>query len=115
MESAEDAALSDDFLAALNNLRRAREVARFGLAEARRSVLALRPADALAGGLIAALRSLAERSCVDNLLRCRLEVVGHCHPLAAGIEMPLFRIAQEAVSNAVRHGRPTQIVLDAGM
>lgn len=111
LESAEDAALHDEHPFALNGLRRAREVARFGLAEARRSVLALQPTDALANGLPAALQNLAERSRVDELLECRLRVVREYEFFGAEAEMQLFRIAQEAVGNAVRHGHPKEIVL----
>ena len=97
LESAEDAALHDDILG-LNGLRRAREVARFGLAEAQRSVLALRPGDALTGGLASALQSLVERSRVDKLLECRLEIVGKPEPLGAETEMQIFRVARKPLA-----------------
>lgn len=111
LESAEDAAEHGETETALSSAQRTRDLARFGLAEARRSVLALRPTMALAGGLAAAVRSLAERTRVRGLLDCQSRVVGMSEPMPADTELQLFRIAQEAVSNAVRHGRPKAIAI----
>ena len=65
-------------------------------------------------GLAAALA----RMCGD------LEAAYHvsCHavanevpPLTVGVASHLFRIAQEAVGNAIRHGRPTQVTVVVGV
>ena len=73
-------------------LSRIRELARDGLAEARRSVMAL--------------RQLAERSTVPGGVTCTFEGGGIATGLKPEHEHELLRIAQEAVSNAVRHARP---------
>jgi signal transduction histidine kinase len=90
-------------------LSRIRDLARDGLAEARRSVMALRLDQTRRAGLELALRQLAERSTVPGGVSCSFEGAGIATGLKPEHEHELLRIAQEAVSNAVRHARP-QIV-----
>ena len=87
-------------------LSRIRELARDGLAEARRSVMALRLDQTRRAGLELALRQLAERSTVPGGVTCTFEGGGIPTGLKPEHEHELLRIAQEAVSNAVRHARP---------
>lgn len=87
-------------------LSRIRELARDGLAEARRSVMALRLDQTRRAGLEIALRQLAERSTVPGGVTCNFEGGGIVTGLRPEHEHELLRIAQEAVSNAVRHARP---------
>jgi signal transduction histidine kinase len=87
-------------------LSRIRELARDGLAEARRSVMALRLDQTRRAGLELALRQLAERSTVPGGVTCTFEGDGIPTGLKPEHEHELLRIAQEAVSNAVRHARP---------
>jgi signal transduction histidine kinase len=87
-------------------LSRIRELARYGLAEARRSVMALRLDQTRRAGLDLALRQLAERSTVPSGVSCTFEGAGIATGLKPEHEHELLRIAQEAVSNAVRHARP---------
>jgi signal transduction histidine kinase len=90
-------------------LTRIRDIAREGLQEARRSVLALKPSEPRPGGLELALRQLAERSNVADRLLCYFEGGATPTGLAPEHEHQLLRIAQEAVSNAVRHAHPRTI------
>ena len=90
-------------------LTRIGDIAREGLNEARRSVLALRPDEARPGGLELALRQLAERSTVPSRVTCRFEGSGVTTGLVPEHEHALLRIAQEAVTNAVRHAQPDTI------
>jgi len=90
-------------------LTRIRDLARDGLSEARRSVLALKPTEPRAGGLEFALRQLAERSTVTGRVVCGFEGDGMAAKLAPEDEHELLRIAQEAVSNAVRHAQPRNV------
>jgi signal transduction histidine kinase len=53
-----------------------------------------------------ALRQLAERSTVPGGLTCTFDGGGLATGLKPEHEHELLRIAQEAVSNAVRHARP---------
>ncbi|HXW75264.1 MAG TPA: ATP-binding protein [Steroidobacteraceae bacterium] len=87
-------------------LSRIRELARDGLAEARRSVMALRLDQTRRAGLELALRQLAERSTVPGGVSCTFEGDSITTGLRPEHEHELLRIAQEAVSNAVRHARP---------
>jgi signal transduction histidine kinase len=86
-----------------------RALARDGLAEARRSVMALRLDQTRRAGLDLALRQLAERSTVSGGVSCTFEGAGIATGLKPEHEHELLRIAQEAVSNAVRHARPSTV------
>jgi signal transduction histidine kinase len=92
-------------------LDRIRDLARDGLAEARRSVMALGPDHTRRGGLGLALQQLAERSTVRGGVTCTFEGNGAATGLAPEHEHEMLRIAQEAVSNAVRHARPAAVRL----
>jgi signal transduction histidine kinase len=101
--------------APLCRVRLAHEVAEFGLVEARRSALRLRTTVIEESGLVEALKMLAERSHLVGRLRC--EFRSSCFPvekLPARIQHELFRIAQEAISNAIRHGKPTVVTVTLG-
>jgi signal transduction histidine kinase len=79
------------------------------LAMTRSLARGLQPVDAEPQGLMLALRELAERTRgvyrVDCQFECRSPVLIHLHSAANH----LYRIAQEAVNNAVKHGKPTRI------
>jgi len=90
-------------------LSRVRELARDGLADARRSVMALRLDQTRRAGLALALRQLAERSTVPGGVSCTFEGDALATGLKPEQEHELLRIAQEAVSNAVRHARPRTV------
>ena len=61
-------------------------------------------------GLIDALRMLVERSNIPGRLRCtfRSNLV-HDDSLSTAVRQDLLRIAQEAISNAMRHASATTI------
>ncbi|MEP7244653.1 MAG: GAF domain-containing sensor histidine kinase [Gammaproteobacteria bacterium] len=88
---------------------RIRDLAKEGLTEARRSVLALRPEETRRGSLTVALAQLAERSTVSGRVTCTFEGGAIATGLPPEHEHALLRIAQEGVSNAVRHGNPTTV------
>ena len=93
-------------------LGRARDLARFGLGEARRSVLALRPLALEENGLEQALQQLAGRSSVEGALTCEFSAAGAVRRLHADLELALFRIAQEAVGNAIKHAKATRVWIE---
>jgi signal transduction histidine kinase len=90
-------------------LSRIRDLAREGLGEARRSVMALRPDQTRRRGLEIALRQLAERSTLPGRITCAFEGGGFVTGLAPEHEHELLRIAQEAVSNAMRHAQASAV------
>jgi signal transduction histidine kinase len=85
---------------------RIRALARDGLAEARRSVMGFRLDQTRRAGLELALRQLADRSTVPGGVTCTFDGGGITTGLRPEHEHELLRIAQEAVSNAVRHAQP---------
>jgi signal transduction histidine kinase len=93
----------------LPNIRRANELAQFGLAEARRSVLSLR-SGIQRGGLVKAIQQLVERSNVPGILRCELQLEDiPDERIPSQVRHEVVRICQEAISNAVRHAKSTVI------
>jgi signal transduction histidine kinase len=92
-------------------LARIRDLAKEGLAEARRSVGALRPGELRRQGLELALRQLCERISVAGRVVCNFEGGMTAEGLAPEKQHELLRIAQEAVSNAMRHGHPNNVYI----
>jgi two-component system NarL family sensor kinase len=77
---------------------------RQNLDEVRRSVLDLRAAPLEGRTLGRAIASLAEEAGGGPAIK--VEIVGDDRALPPHLEAGLFRIAQEALANALRHGRP---------
>ncbi len=92
-------------------LARARSLARESLQEARRSVQALRPAALQEQDLAAALYDLAQRQTAGTALQARVAVTGKRRPAPEPVAAALLRIAQEAVTNALKHSGATHIDL----
>jgi signal transduction histidine kinase/GTP-sensing pleiotropic transcriptional regulator CodY len=91
-------------------LTRIRDLARDGLSEARRSVMALRLDQTRRAGLEIALRQLCDRSTVPGRVKCSFEGGDWATTgLKPEHEHELLRIAQEALSNAMRHARPSNV------
>lgn len=92
-----------------SHIARAKTLAREALAEARRSVWALRPGALESGGLPAALRQLCKRSTEQAGTKVEFVLQGTQLPLSQDTENHLFRISQEAVTNAIKHAEPEKI------
>jgi PAS domain S-box-containing protein len=93
-----------------NYVERANDLAQFGLAEARRSVMSLQSKIVKDSGLIESLQILAERSNIAGRLRCTFRSnLKDDQSLPAAVRQDLLRIAQEAISNALRHAKSTAI------
>jgi signal transduction histidine kinase len=88
------------------------DLARTHMIEARRSVGALHPQDIEAGDVGAVLERTAElaRRTTDVPIEV---VIDELPPLGAGIEREIIGIAQEAITNAVRHARARKIRVHA--
>lgn len=87
----------------------ARDLARDSLAEARRSVQALRPGPLAAAQLPEALTDLAATWSRTSGVQARFEVSGDAVALPPAIEVVLFRAAQEALANAGKHSRADRV------
>ena len=81
----------------------ARGLARDSLAEARRSVQALRPQMLEGARLPDALRELAQKWTETSGIPVRAGVDGDPRPLQPALEVVLFRAAQEALANVAKH------------
>jgi len=101
--------LEEDRPSGAAHVERALGVARENLAEARRSVAELRPRILEHGGLGRALHELVGRSTRNGLPRLELAVHGASRPLPPSVEDNLLKIAQEAVTNSLKHARARTI------
>jgi signal transduction histidine kinase len=84
-------------------IHRASELARASLQEARRSVLALRPRGLRNGTLCGAIEDLLRRMTEGTRLKATFEVAGAVQPMAAECQENLLHIAQEALTNTIKH------------
>src|SRR5215217_2221537 len=102
LESA-DALLDAGSQKAHEPLRRALSLTRSNLEEARRSVLDLRAAPLEGRTLSEALKALVDRWEAETGIGARYGAVNGSRPLPPRVEAALYRICQEALTNAARH------------
>ena len=105
LEAAEDALQRSDLTQTAAHLRRVGKLARDGLAEARRSVQALRPRLLEDQSLSAALRRLLREITPGSGLKAGLVCRGVARELTPQTEEGLLRIGQEALTNTLKHAR----------
>jgi signal transduction histidine kinase len=111
-QAAADLAGSDP-AAAKEQLDLVRELAGEATAELRAIVVGSRPADLAGDGLAVALRKQAEL--LDRVHTANVRFRSVPLPgLAPAREEAAYRIAQEAVHNALRHGRPANVSIALG-
>lgn len=82
--------------------------------ELRRIARGLRPSVLDDLGLVAALRRLLDDVAGRSAVETSLGVTGQERRLPSPVELALFRVAQEAVSNAERHATPSRIAVGLG-
>jgi two-component system sensor histidine kinase UhpB len=93
------------------NLDEAREAAREALATVRAVVHELRPDPLEELGLLPALRSLADRLGRHTGAEITLELPDRVPELDADTRLVIYRVAQESLTNAIRHAPGAPIVL----
>ena len=93
------------------SLELARNMLRFTREEARRSVWDLRSQVLERDGLPAALRAIGEPFEGAGSMRVDIDVRGAEHALPPGHDFHLLRIAQEALTNAVKHGNANAVTI----
>ena len=74
----------------------------------------LTPVDVDPTGLMSALERLALAVSVPDRLECRFQSQNPILCADTATATHLYRIAQEAVSNAIRHGRASEIIIELG-
>lgn len=81
------------------------------LGQLRHLINDLRPPQLDDMGLVAALRWLVERFQDQDAPQITLQVLGEPHALPSEVETTLFRIAQEGLTNAIKHAQAEKIVV----
>lgn len=111
LQAAEDVDLTDagDRQA---HVAQARHLAEVSLAEARRSVQALRPQVLEETNLAGALSHLMDILTASTDVQVTCEIQGPLSPLPADVETNLLRIAQEATNNTLKHAQASQIQIE---
>jgi signal transduction histidine kinase len=101
--------LADDLEATQGHLEMIDELARIGLAEARRSVTALRPQLLEEGDLDSALHRMVTQMRAAANTDLIYEIRGTAYPLPVEVENNLLRIGQEALTNAIKYADANEI------
>jgi signal transduction histidine kinase len=87
-------------------LDRAHHLARAGLEEARRAIAALRDEDLPGPGRLEQLAADFEQ---DSHVRTSLEITGTARELDSETSLTLYRVAQEALTNILKHATPDRV------
>jgi signal transduction histidine kinase len=111
LEAADDAAARGLEAEAGAHVARAEALARTGLHEARRSVMALRPQPLEGNDLPTALSELLTHMTAGTSLETEFSQEGATRPLPATWDEHLLHIGQEAVTNAIRHAQARRLVM----
>jgi ligand-binding sensor domain-containing protein/two-component sensor histidine kinase len=103
--------LEGDPAVAREQLDLARKMARHSLTEARRSMIELRVPELQEQTLAQALAAAAHRWVAGSPLNMHLDIGEEQRKLPPDVEQNLFRIAQEAVVNVLKHAKATAVWL----
>lgn len=109
LEAAEHAFAHDASSDTDSHIRRARDLARYSLDEARRSIKALRPQALECGDLRAALEGAMRQMTEGTTLRVEFATQGEPRALRATDEENLLRINQEILTNALKHSNASEL------
>jgi two-component system CheB/CheR fusion protein len=94
---------------AAESLREAAKTVNANAGLARDLARGMHPPELGSGGLVSALRELASRT--SERVTCRCECPRSLRVPSESVAVNLYRIAQEAVLNALKHTQPTEILI----
>lgn len=97
---------------AQRNVQQALQLARTNMEEARRSVLDLRAAPLEGRTLADAITTLAREQAAAAHLALHINSTGAHQPLPVRVEAGLLRVAQEAITNVVRHAQARMLTIN---
>lgn len=109
LEAALDMARGNESLAA--HLKKAREQAKDGLADVRDALRALRPVEPSAPMGLAALHRLIQAFTSATDIKITLSMGDTPRDLPGEYEYTIYRLIQEGITNALRHGHAKEIVI----
>jgi two-component system sensor histidine kinase UhpB len=87
------------------------EMVQQSLADVRRISLELRPGALEELGLLNAMISLCARVSEQSGMRIQRDLKGPVPDLPSDIELAIYRVAQEALTNALRHSRASEVTV----
>lgn len=96
---------------AVSQIAQAKELSTRLLAETRRLILGLRPTVLDDMGLVPAIRWYAESYLADQGIEVTVEAAVPAQRLPAHVEVALFRIVQEALTNVAKHAQASQVAV----
>jgi len=96
-------------------LEKIRETARHGLVDVRRSVKKLRPDDLEKMPLQQAIKKVIAEFSASSGVEIQLVEMGWPEKLREDEEEVIYRIVQEGITNARRHGRATKVTVTCGL
>ncbi len=100
--------MTRDFERSRHELRAMRDLIAIDIGRLRRHIFELRPTVLEDLGLVPTLKRFAQ--ILGDVANIKLDVTGRSDTRpGADVELSLFRICQEAIDNAARHGRATRI------
>ncbi len=103
--------LESDVERARNELQELRALVRTSLAEVRKIIFDLRPMTLDDLGLVATVKRVLEGVEKRAGLICEFRVTGSVERLDTHIEVGVFRIIQEAVTNVEKHAKATHVIV----
>lgn len=80
------------------------------IVDVRHMIQAMRPTYLADLGLVSALRALVQAGQADGL-ETRFEIQGEPHRLTDDLELTLYRVAQEAMTNVIKHARAEHLIV----
>ena len=103
--------IADDSAAAAKTLEESAQTVNRNVVIARELARGLQAVELTASGLRNALRDLAVRACDNSGIKCHFKVARGVHVPDDTVALHLYRIAQEAVTNAVKHSGAKNILV----